>query len=91
MLIQDTFGFLTHLYSTGYNRFVFDPNVHEVCTKSAVGFQLDENVANALLVFFCFRANFDLTATDLLHPSVMHLNSMECITNPTQHYSFSIP
>jgi hypothetical protein len=43
-----------HLYSTGYNKFVFDPNVHEVCTKSAVGFQLDENVANALLAFFFF-------------------------------------
>ena len=52
-----------HLYSTGYNKFVFDPNVHEVCTKSAVGFQLDENVANALLVVF--SPNF--TATDLFH------------------------
>ena len=41
-----------HLCSTGYNKFVFDPNVHEVCTKSTVGFQLDENVANALLAFF---------------------------------------
>jgi len=38
------------LKMTGYNNFVFDPNVDEGCTKSAVGFQLDENVANALHV-----------------------------------------
>jgi len=40
------------LHRTGYNNFVFDPNVDEGCTKSVVGFQLDENVANALFVFF---------------------------------------
>jgi len=45
-----------YLNSTGKS--VFDPNV---CTKSAVGFRLDENVANALLVLFYFN----LTATQL--------------------------
>lgn len=71
---------------TGYNKFVFDPNVHEVCTKSAVGFQLDENVANALhapkLEGLHKKPH---TALLILYPITTALSIFGCIFQVTVH------
>ncbi|KAF8159414.1 hypothetical protein B0H34DRAFT_673790 [Crassisporium funariophilum] len=74
--------------ATSYGSFVFDPNVEEGCSKSWVGFSLDDIVATALhapeLEGLYAKSH---TASLIFYPIVTALSILACILQTAIHLS----